>query len=97
MEDDFTSALEETVIQARKAGYNPHYFDQMLQEHGGLETARRLIASDEPQSGLFELYHLRLLHTSMEAVMLDKKFRSLFSEEDLAEAHKRLDQLDYFK
>ena len=97
LEKEFTKALEETIVQARKAGYNPHYFDQMLQEHGGVETARRLIAKKEPQTGLFELYHLGLLETSMEAVMLQEKFRPLFSEEELAEAHKRLDELNYFK
>ena len=97
LEGDFALALEETVKEARKAGYNPHYFDQMLQEHGGVETARRLIAKSEPQTGLFELYRRRMLDTSMEAVMLQDKFRPLFTHEELAEAHKRLDELDYFK
>ena len=27
LEDDFALALEETVKEARKAGYNPLYFD----------------------------------------------------------------------
>ena len=95
--DEFTAALENTIVEARKAGYPPNIFHQMLQEHGGQETARRLIAKKEPQTGLFELYHLGLLESSMEAVMLQGKFHPLFSEEELAEAHKRLDELNYFK
>ena len=70
---------------------------QMLGEHGGVETARRLLASREPQQGLFELYRLDLLHESMEAVVLQAKFRSLFTQQELAEAHRRLEELGYFK
>jgi len=33
----------------------------------------------------------------MEAIMLQDKFRALFSEEEIAEAYKRLDELNYFK
>jgi len=33
----------------------------------------------------------------MEAVVLQDKFRSLFTEEELAEAHRRLEELGYFK
>lgn len=69
----------------------------MLQEYGKVETAKRLISKSEPQTGLFQLYHREMLDTSMEAVMLLEKFRPLFTDEVLAEAHKRLDELDYFK
>ena len=70
---------------------------QMLGEHGGVETARRLLASREPQQGLFELYRLDLLHESLEAVVLQAKFRSLFTQQEIVEAHRRLEELRYFK
>ena len=69
----------------------------MLEEHGGVETAKRLLAKSEPQSGLFELWQLNLLHESMEAVVLQDKFHPLFTEAELAEAHRRLDELGYFQ
>ena len=97
LEQEFTRALEGTVAAAKARHYYTTYFMQMLGEHGGVETARRLMASREPQLGLFELYRLDLLHESMEAVVLQEKFRSLFTPEELAEAHRRLDELGYFK
>lgn len=97
LESDLTSALLGTYEAARTRGYIATYFLQMLQEHGGRETAKRLLAKREPQAGLFELWRLKLLHESMEAVVLQERFRSLFTEDELAEAHRRLDELGYFQ
>jgi hypothetical protein len=97
LEEEFTRALEGTVEAAKARNYVPTYFMQMLAEHGGIETAKRLLAKSEPQTGLFELWHLDLLKDSMEAVVLQEKFRPLFSEIELAEAHRRLEELGYFK
>lgn len=97
LESDLTSALLGTYEAARARGYIATYFLQMLEEHGGRETAKRLLAKREPQTGLFELWRLKLLHESMEAVVLQERFHSLFMEDELAEAHRRLDELGYFK
>ena len=97
LEAELTQALEGTIEAAKARGYIPIYFLQMLAEHGGVGTAKRLLASKEPQSGLFELYHLDLLHESMEAVVIKDKFNSLFTEDELTEAHRRLEELGFFK
>jgi len=97
LEEEFTRALEGTVEAAKARNYNPTYFMQMLGEHGGVETAKRLLAGKEPQTGLFELYHRELLHESMEAVVLQDKFRPLFTEKELVEAHRRLEELGYYQ
>ena len=97
LNDELTQELEGTIKAAKARGYIPNYFMQMLAEHGGVETAKRLLAGEKPQTGLFELYKLGLLHESMEAVVLQPKFQPLFTEKELAEAHKRLDDLGYFK
>ena len=98
LEAEFTQALEGTILAAKKKNYNPAYFMQMLAEYGGVETAKRLLAKTEAQTGLFELYHLDLLRESMEAVIIDNpKFHPLFTREELAEARRRLEELEYFK
>lgn len=97
LDSEFTQALEGTIEAARKRGYVPAYFLQMLAEHGGVETAKRLLAKSEPQTGLFELYDLKLLHESMEAVVIKEKYRALFTESELAEARRRLEELRYFE
>jgi hypothetical protein len=97
LEDEFEEKLKGTYEAAHARGYTATYFMQMLEEHGGVKTAKRLLAKSEPQTGLFELWELNLLHESMEAVVLQDKFHSLFTEAELAEAHRRLDELGYFK
>ncbi len=93
LEEEFTAALRGTVEAARERKYNPAYFLKMLAQYGGLETAKRLIAKRDPQAGLMQLWELRLLNDSMEAVMLRSRFRSLFTDEELAEAKQRLEDL----
>ena len=97
LEAELTDALRGTYEAARKRGYVAAYFLQMLEEYGGKETAKRLLAKPEPQAGLFELWQLNLLHESMEAVVLQDKFKDLFTDDELTEAHRRLEELEYFK
>jgi hypothetical protein len=96
LESEFTAALHGTYETARARGYIATYFLQMLEEYEGVGTAQRLLVKTESQPGLYKLWELHLLHTSMEAVVLQERFHSLFEPEELAEARRRLDALGYF-
>lgn len=96
LEEEFTQALEDTVEVVKGKSYYPHYFMQMLGEYGGVETARKLLAKEDPQAGLFKLYEIGMLNESLEAVVLRSKFQPLFTEAELFEAHRRLEELGYF-
>jgi hypothetical protein len=95
LEAEFAQALEHTIEIAREHKYAPTLFMQMLGEHGGGETAKQLLANKDTQIGLYRLWELELLHESMEAVVLREKFSTLFTEEELTEAHRRLEVLGY--
>jgi len=97
LEAEFEHTMRGTYEAARQRGYVATYFIQMLEEHGGVETAKRLLAKSEPQAGLFNLWELGLLKDSMEALVLQDRFKPLFSEGEIAEARRRLDELGYFK
>lgn len=97
LEAEFTQALEGTIEAAKKRGYIPTYFMQMLAEHGAVQTAKRLLAKSEIQTGLMELWRLNLLNESMEAIIWDNpRFQVYFTAEELAEAQRRLIELGYF-
>jgi len=87
LEEELTQALEGTIDAAKARHYVPTYFMQMLGDYGGVGTAKRLLATKEIQQGLMTLAELNLLGDSMEAVVLQEKFRSLLTEAELAEAH----------
>lgn len=97
LESDFERDMRKIYEIAHENGYVAHYFLQMLDEHGGVETAKRLLLADQPQTGLYKLWELKLLNSSTEALVLKERYRSLFTEAEIAEARKRLDELGYFK
>jgi hypothetical protein len=97
IEAEFDQAIRGTYEAARKRGYVATYFLQMLEEYGAVETAKRLLSKTDVQSGLYKLWELELLQESMEALVVDRRFQELFTESEVAEAHRRLDELGYFK
>ena len=95
LEKRFSQALEGTVLAAKNAGYYPSYFSQMLSKYSGVQTAKRLLSSSKTQEGLDKLWELGLLSESMEAVVMQECFKSLFTDEERGEALKRLQERGY--
>lgn len=73
----------ETLKQ--EAAYDATRFKQMLDQHGGAETARRLVRGPTHTSGLDRLWEKGRLGTSVEATVLKPAYESLF-DDDLKEA-----------
>jgi hypothetical protein len=96
LEEEFHTAMMTTYEEGAKRGYYPTYFMQMLHQYGGVETAKRLLAKHEIQTGLMKLYELGLLDSSMEAYVIKERYQPLFTHEECKEAHRRLKELGYF-
>lgn len=96
LESEFQEeALHTCRVLKRQHGYNPTYFLRMVSESGGVGATKRLLADTQPQEGLFTLYHLGKLDMSIEAMALNPKYTSLFTEAERTEARKRLRELNY--
>jgi hypothetical protein len=76
-------------------GYYATYFRRMILDRGGVETARVLLAERDVQAGLARLWELDLLHHSTEALVLQERFRPLFTDAERQEARRRLEELGY--
>jgi hypothetical protein len=82
---DFTQlCLDASAIARREAGRNFATFNRMLAEHGGVETARRLIAMNGQSAGFVALHEAERLDLTAEALAILPRFSSLFTE---AERH----------
>lgn len=79
----------------KDSGYYATYFKQMLDQYRGVQTAKRLLAKEGVQQGLITLWNLGHLGNSVEAHVIDDKYRPLFTETEIGEA--RLEELGYFK
>ncbi len=96
IEDGFHHAMISVADFANQHRFGIR-FRQMIEQHGSIDAAKRLLASREIQTGLLRLWELSALDKSMEALVLQERFKTLFSEEEIQEAHRRLEELNYFK
>jgi hypothetical protein len=78
-----------------ETGYVASRFIQMVAELGGLETARRLITSDDPSDGFTTLWEKHRLDLSVEAHVLQPQFRELFTQQEIRRARERLSQYGF--
>ncbi len=100
MNGSLTDAFHQKMVEVYERAKNEyHYnavrFHQMVQQEGGLATAKKLLASKQYSEGLTHLWELKCLDISMEALVLKEPWCCLFTIEELAIAKKRLNELGY--
>ena len=94
LEDEFNEAMlniYRSAIEACK--YRAKAFLAMVVELGGVKAAKKLLAGSELQSGLYELFECGRLDLTVENLVLQVRFRELFTPEELQEAERRLELL----
>jgi len=97
LEKQFDQAMLTIYRRAKsEAKYTASIFFNMLNERGGLPTAKYLINSNTPSEGYTRLYELGRLDLTVEAVVVEEpRWHSLFTTEELAKARKRLADYGY--
>jgi len=97
LEKDFHHAMVAIYETEKGYGYYATYFKQMLDQYGGVQAAKRLLAAHEAQQGLFKLWELGHLENSVEAHVLQERYRAFFTDAEIEESRRRLEELGYFK
>lgn len=89
--DDFHKAMIEEVYEAAlKAGYHATIFKRTLARKGGLETAVELLGPASVQYGFTELWKRGRLDLTMEHLVIQERWRGLFTPDQVAIAIDRL-------
>ena len=97
LESEFDQAIFNIYREAlRSLRYNARLFVEMVASHGGVETARRLLSTQDIQYGFDKLWEHGRLDLTVECHVLQPRFRELFHENILREATRRLKDLRYF-
>jgi hypothetical protein len=86
----FDRDMEGIHVGAKAIGYNATRFLMMLREHGGLDTAHRLLRGSDISYGFTELWLLGRLDLTVEALVNRAEYEPLFSREEVATARARL-------
>lgn len=77
------------------ANYNAARFLSMVNDHGGLETARILLRASGVSDGYAALWERQRLDLTVEAVILEDEWHALFDDNERATAVHRLKQYGY--
>jgi 5-methylcytosine-specific restriction protein A len=97
LEDDFHQAMLNLYKRAGKeAGYWARYFLRGVRQHGGLEYAHRMLQvrkNASIQKGFQALIDADCIDISMEALVLHPEFISLFTDAEIQEARRRLQEI----
>jgi hypothetical protein len=77
--------------------YNATRFLQMVANDGGLKTAKKLLATNEPSDGFTELWKCGRLDLTVENLVLSHDYQGLFTIEEIKIAQERLNAYGYRK
>lgn len=95
-ETRFHRAMVNIYQEAKRAcNYNATYFLGMVSEHGGLEAAKRLLATETVSDGFGTLLLCCRLDLTVEAHVIKPEFAELFTPEEIAIANLRLEEYGY--
>ncbi len=98
VESRFAEAMFGIYRDAKRIGYTPSIFYQMLLKKGAIQTAKQLINASRPSDGYTRLWELSRLDLSVEAVVHDNaEWHRLFTENELTLCEKRLADYGYFE
>ena len=87
MEEKFVAAWEENRVKAEKLGVRMRPLD--------VNGAKRILSGTRLSDGFSLLAQKSALKLSLEALAVDKRFTSLFTDEEANEALQRLLEADY--
>lgn len=92
----FHERMQQIYEQAKtECNYTATRFLQMVNAEGGLQAAKKLLSAGGYSEGLTHLWEKKRLDISMEATILQKPWRALFTDEELSVARKKLKELGY--
>jgi len=90
---------KEMILLYEKAldecGYKARIFIHMIRDKGGVETAKSLLQVRGHPEGLTVLWEKKRLDISVEALVLESQWSTLFTKGELDVAEKRLNELGY--
>jgi 5-methylcytosine-specific restriction protein A len=91
----FTEFLRQKAGEAEALGYRPTLFKQMLGGQGGDATVRQLLARGKPSEGFTRLWELGRLDLTVEALVVETKWRPLIDPILVQQAERLLTQSGY--
>ena len=99
LQDDFDQRMKDLLKAGkREAKFSAPLFAELLQQHGGVETAKRFLHSADYAPGFTALWERKRLDLTVEAVIVSEpQWQPLFTPEEIATCRNRLKEYGYAK
>lgn len=96
LQKKFHDEMEANYVKADKEHRIPmRTFKVMLNKHGGVETAKRLVKSVLPSDRFMDLCDLKLYRLTAEFLVTKQEFATLFTVDVIEKAKQRLKDFHY--
>ena len=96
-QDGFARLLGRQLEEMEKLGIPTARLRKQMEELGAVPLAHRILTGRRCSDGFMELKRKGQLRLSLEALVLDSRFGSLFSDEEANEALNRLMEAGYWQ
>jgi hypothetical protein len=92
----FNEVTRSGIAECIGLNYRPRYWMEMVTLYGAVNAATRLLTTEgQWQSGFTRLFDMQRLDLSVEYMVLDPRFRTLFTDAEVLIARDRLAQVGY--
>lgn len=93
----FFNAINRSIEESKNLGYEPTIFLQMIQNKHPVEVVKRLVISGDMQTGFTNLIQLGRPELTIESILLEERFTTLFTNQEREAARWRLNQANQLK
>ena len=87
---EFERYMWDCIHRCKEFGYNAGYWKRMVVDHGAVEASHRLLTGTRASDGFTRLWEEGRLNLSVEFSVLLPKYHDLFTDDERAEARRRL-------
>lgn len=96
IENKFNENMKNIYVTVKRdIGYNATRFIQLVSQKGGLQVAKQLIAKEGGTYGFEVLWENKRLDLSVEALVLNPEYETLFTDEERMLCKDRLEKFGY--
>jgi len=88
--------IKKCELAQKQCGYRPTRFLQTISKFGGVKTAREILRKGKVSDGFEILQKAGLLELTMEAMIVDKKYGELFTDDEVNSCYELLCEYGYF-
>jgi hypothetical protein len=93
LRDEFLADIESAINECIHLGYTPTRFIEMIRSEHPVEVAKRLVTSGNFQVGFIALNNTGRPELTLESIVLQPKYGSLFTRDERDAAQWRLNNV----